>query len=527
MSTVKNIYFSSLLAQLTATVKLKYTEFYPEQQELIYGARSGDVMGVLPTGFGKSVILEVIPFLEPGELHPVIGITPLNAILTGQKKKYGDHAIVIDTAVLEQVCEFGPQSETITRIIEGHFLYILGHPEFITDDRFLKGILRKVKASITHCVIDEAHCILSWGLSEFRPAFLKIATLRSTLHGVKFVALTATAARKSQLQIAEELRMINPLIISASPDRANLFIQVKARQPSTGSDHDPYDSIDYVIDPFIKELVVLKGSFPKTVVFGASLKWLGYCHHRTLNALYESGPTEKPPCVTDWHSELVAQYHAPQTNDMKELIMKDYADNDGKLRLLFASEAFSMGVDIQDIRRIVHLGPPKTLEVYAQEIGRCGRDGELGEIVTYYNKTDIRENCSHVDPIVRNFCHATTCRREILLDYFGFRKDDGQYVNKYKCCDICTGSGNCSTQEKRDIDKTVAQHLCRYIEHINHIHGGPLASLETGMSSSLAEDISRIQGPVTIELLKLEFPDMKDETIDNILAIMCALDLST
>ena len=121
---------------------------------------------------------------------------------------------------------------------------------------------------------------------------------------------------------------------------------------------------------------------------------------------------------------------------MKIDILKEIKKESSKIRVLFATTALGMGVNVPYVSRIIHIGPPSTLEAYMQEIGRAGRSGRKSSVVMYYNNSDIARNKDNIDDSIREYCtSATVCLCKILLNYFGF-----ETVNQEECCVICNGS---------------------------------------------------------------------------------------
>ncbi|XP_052806704.1 uncharacterized protein LOC128235959 [Mya arenaria] len=289
----------------------------------------------------------------------------------------------------------------------GTIRYILVHPEQAFTSVFKKFLMDvSTVVNVSHIIVDEAHCISSWGASQFHPAFLKIGTLRVILTDAKILALTATATEEAQKFIMSYLSMSNVNIITESPDRRNVFLQVEERSPSTGGQNSAEDSVYAVLDKFLQELKLKKQSFEKTIVY-LSLKWCGLVHLR-----------------------------AKIVFDMKTSI----ADADSLIGLLQATEACGMGVDIPDVRRIVHLTPPNNIKTFIQQIGRCGRDGRRNESCVNYSKSDIASNKVNLSDHVRKYLSLDSCRRKFILNYFG-HSDEVVSEQNIDSCDNCS---NCA-----------------------------------------------------------------------------------
>lgn len=145
---------------------------------------------------------------------------------------------------------------------------------------------------ISHIVIDEAHIVLSWGKSQFRPMYLQLPSLRAILQSAKILALTATATAASQEEIKKVLIMPSSIIIRESPDRPNIYLSVKTRPACTGSGRTVEDSYNVVMDPILSRLAFLGASMPRTIVY-MPLQWCGYTHHRAVSRYLVDHPEEE------------------------------------------------------------------------------------------------------------------------------------------------------------------------------------------------------------------------------------------
>ncbi|CAB3991929.1 Hypothetical predicted protein [Paramuricea clavata] len=126
-------------------------------------------------------------------------------------------------------------------------------------------------------------------------------------------------------------------------------------------------------------------------------------------------------CILDW---LFAQFHAPQTRQMKEEILKQLCSKEGIVHVVFATVAIGMGVDIRDIRQIIHIGPPSSVKAYFQETGRAGRDGKPSTALLYYNNRDIAKNRVGMQDDMQAYCASNnTCLRKLLLKSLDYKQD--------------------------------------------------------------------------------------------------------
>ncbi|XP_052783086.1 uncharacterized protein LOC128219316 [Mya arenaria] len=374
----------------------------PKQRQAIASAVVRDTLCVLPTGFGKTRIIENVP---KDNNSVAIVINPLSCIIEQQLQSFSPNAVKLESLSKEEI------SHARDGLEHGNIRYILVHPEQAITSVFKKFLMDvSTVVNVSHIIVDEAHCILSWGASQFRPAFLKIGTLRVILPDAKILALTATATEEAQIFIMSNLSMSNVNIITESPDRRNVFLQVEERSPSTGGQNSAEDSVYAVLDKFLQKLKLKKQSFEKTIVY-LPLKWCGLVHLR-----------------------------AKIVFDMKTRIVDELKKPDSSIRLLLATEACGMGVDIPDVRCIVHLTPPNNIETFIQQIGRCGRDGRRSESCVYFNKSDIASNKVNLSDHVRKYLSLDSCRRKYILNYFG-HSDEVISEQNIDCCDNCS---NCA-----------------------------------------------------------------------------------
>ncbi|XP_071109643.1 bifunctional 3'-5' exonuclease/ATP-dependent helicase WRN-like [Haliotis cracherodii] len=438
------------------------------------------------------------------------------------------------------------------RVKSGCVNFILGHPEHLCSvavKRFLMS--EDISSKISHIIVDEAHCVISWGKPNFRPAFLKVGDLRAILPQARMLALTATATIKVLHEIQQALCMVNPLIVAETPDRPNIYLEVKVRPPSPGSGHSVETSYETVLDPVLLTSRTDGIHFDRTIIY-LPLKWCGHIHHRAITRsllLNQENQETEQGSVEASLKCFIAQYHAPQTQEMKSLITQQMKKPDGQVRLLLATEAYGMGADSPNVHSIIHVGPPNTIETYTQEIGRGGRDGLQSSATLYFNKSDIAANNEHLDDAMRQYCLLKSCRREYLTRYFGF---DLARENKHYCCDNCRKLCTCSEchQSKSNFNssKTGTKHvgkkpvskiriqaarsmLASYFAAENSLVTEIcIPSLSTGLSDKLIGVITKdINTYTDVSLLKENFPDVDMTFATNISAILSkvmSLDLS-
>ena len=201
-----------------------YSFLKPKQVDALKAGSKGDSIVLLPTGYGKSIIFHVLPFAINADASVII-VSPLNAIIMEQRDRFGPHCLVISSEFLScleksQDETHGDKNSDVTRFLSGDFTYLIGHPEQLTNPTLRKILQSRVwEEKLKVVVIDEAHCVLSWGVSDFRPAFLQLKSLRAILPNAFFMALTATATPTALEELSKQLDLREPQIIQTTPDR--------------------------------------------------------------------------------------------------------------------------------------------------------------------------------------------------------------------------------------------------------------------------------------------------------------------
>lgn len=371
--------------------------------EAIYSGR--DTIGVLPTGYGKSIIFHLLPGLffdkinsrytkTDSPFHPVIVVvSPLNSLISDQIRRSTEgkvKAVILnvrkaknsDNLELEETSEMN-----LSWLKDAKYDIIFTHPETVLSCK--KGIELFQSTPYQRCVqaivIDEAHCILEWG-DDFRKDYANLAMLCATFPTVPVVALTATASKRDVTAIKESLNLKNPLEVIENPNRPNIFYKKVFRKG------DDVDFFEEILNPIALGLKEKKVDYPITILY-LPLRWCGFSFKFFQKQLGEDqyyspqdpGRELASSADTKPENRLFAQYHAPQTRTMKDLILKELSSPSSTIRVVFATVAMGMGVDIPSIRNVIHVGPPRTIRKCFQETGRAGRDGQQSFAVLYYN----------------------------------------------------------------------------------------------------------------------------------------------
>ena len=323
-----------------------YPDFRGIQKEIIESIGAGkDTLGLMPTGGGKSLTFQIPALAQDGVC---IVITPLIALMKDQVDHLR-HQGIPAAAVYS-----GMHRDAIVATLENcvlggtRLLYI--SPERIGSDIF-QVKLRHMKVSFI--TVDEAHCISQWGY-DFRPSYLQIATIRRLVPEAPVLALTATATPEVVDDIQERLGFKVKNVFRMSFERKNLAYVVRQTE-----DKDA-------------EMVHILQSVPQTAII--------YCRSRKRTKDVAQKLTEYGISATWYHAGL-------------EPAVKDQRQNDwqnDRIRVIVATNAFGMGIDKPDVRVVIHLDCPSSLEAYFQEAGRAGRDGRKAYAVLLYNGSDRR-----------------------------------------------------------------------------------------------------------------------------------------
>ena len=338
MSNINHI--ESLLQQFWG-----YQHFRTGQKAAIEAALANrDGFVLFPTGGGKSMCYQMAAIAQEGIS---IVLSPLVALMQDQVQQLRDRGIKAD------YLHSGLSYFEIDRILDNgiygdtKLLYIaperLKHP--LTMER-----LRQMNINLF--AIDEAHCISQWG-HDFRPAYREIGELRESFPGIPFMALTATATPKVKEDIIEQLGLIDPLISEKSFGRDNLCFVVREEQ-------DKLTQVAHILSRVEGSAIVYVRSRSKTMDLARHLQ------ERNISAM---------------------GYHAGLPHDVRQTVMQQWMEN--KTRVVCATNAFGMGVDKSDVRTVIHLDLPPSIEEYYQEAGRAGRDGEKSYCLILYNDADV------------------------------------------------------------------------------------------------------------------------------------------
>ncbi len=423
-----------------------YDDFRPGQETLIdHILRGRDVLGIMPTGGGKSMCYQVPGMLLPGI---TLVVSPLISLMKDQvtalKNAGVNAAYVNSTLTLEQL------RLVYRRIGEGAYKIIYVAPERLLAEGFI-SVMQEVTVSLL--AVDEAHCISQWG-QDFRPGYMKIADFLALLPTRPVVAAyTATATAFVREDIVRILGLRDPYIAVTGFDRPNLAFAVEKPKNKTEA-----------LLTFIREREDKSG--------------IVYCATRAN--------VEKVYDLLVKNGISAAKYHAGMEDHRRAAEQDDFSYD--RKTVMVATNAFGMGIDKSNIAWVLHYNMPKSVEAYYQEAGRAGRDGSEAECVLYFSPGDVTtaryliENGGENEEltpeerqtvvegdlerlrIMTEYCKITDCLRGYILDYFG--------QPRRKTCGNC---GNCTGQfEQVDVTKEAQMILscvARVYSHLGYAVG--------------------------------------------------------
>ena len=323
-----------------------FNEFRPLQEEIIRSiARHQDTLALMPTGGGKSITFQVYALSAEGMC---LVITPLIALIKDQVESLRSKNIKV--LAIYSGMSVREIDIALNNAVYGDYKFLYISPERIASGKFREFLVRM---KLNLIAVDEAHCISHWGY-DFRPSYLTICDLRELFPDVPILALTATATQKVVEDIQDKLLFRKKNVLQKSFRRDNLIYMVR----------DKEDKMGYLSDTIQKA----KGT---GIVYVRSRK-----KTREIAQLLQS------------QNISADYYHAGLATDLRSQKQDKWMS--GECRVIVSTNAFGMGIDKPDVRFVIHLDLPDSLEAYFQEAGRAGRDGKKSVAVMLYNSTDKR-----------------------------------------------------------------------------------------------------------------------------------------
>jgi len=391
-----------------------HSEFRPAQEQVIDALLSGrDVMGIMPTGAGKSVCFQIPALLLKGA---TIVISPLISLMKDQVaglRESNIPAVFINSSLSAEEYD-----EALKRVISGYYKIVYVAPERLESGDFIDFA---EQANISLLAVDEAHCVSQWG-QDFRPSYLRIRRFIERLKVRPIIgAFTATATDDVKADILRLLQLRDPLNLTTGFDRPNLYFGVE--RPKNKAIRF-YELVDQRSD--------VNG-----VVYCSTRKGVdavcGELQRRGFSA---------------------SRYHAGLEPEERRINQDMFLSSD--ISVMVATNAFGMGIDKPDVRYVIHYNMPKNLENYYQEAGRAGRDRDPAECILLFSEDDIKtaefltkgsqknpeltareQKMVHrlderrLDKMIR-YCEVDSCLRAYILKYFG-EKASGNCGNCSSC----------------------------------------------------------------------------------------------
>lgn len=383
-----------------------FTAFRGQQEAIIaHIVAGGDALVLMPTGGGKSLCYQIPALVRPGM---AVVVSPLIALMRDQVealKQLGVRAAALNSSISPE------EAGRITADIRAGKIDML----YVAPERLLTDSMQNLLSNcqLSMFAIDEAHCVSQWG-HDFRPEYMQLAMLHERFPGVPRLALTATADTPTQNEIVKQLKLEKGRVFITSFDRPNIRYRITPKSK-------PREQLLRFLDDGHK------GS--AGVVYCLSRARV----EETAEALGKKGFAALP-------------YHAGLSADTRNRHQDRFLKEDGII--MVATIAFGMGIDKPDVRFVVHMDLPKSIEAYYQETGRAGRDGLPSEALLLFGIEDAAKmrfmiesgegsdqrkqlECRKLDALV-GFCTSVKCRRQMLLGYF-----DEQQPQPCGNCDTC------------------------------------------------------------------------------------------
>src|SRR5579863_661192 len=390
-----------------------YDAFRPKQEEIVRTLLVGrDVCVVMPTGGGKSLCYQLPAALQAQQT--AIVVSPLIALMQDQVAQLTQMGIA--AAVLNSSQGWKEQRETERRAEAGKYRLLYLSPERLAKKEMIQWLQ---KVPVSFFVIDEAHCISEWG-HEFRPDYRELKLLKKEFPGKPIAAFTASATHRVRHDIIEQLKLKDPGKFIASFHRANLNYQII---PCDGSNQEE------------QLLAILKkhaGS--PVIVYSPTIKRVG----TTVRTLQEEGIA-----AIGYHAKM----DSAERKENQERWMSD------EVNVLVGTIAFGLGINKPNVRAVVHLALPKSIEQYYQEAGRAGRDEKPADCALLWQKRDTALLAHFIEQVeddaekargwqryrdITGFVTSRQCRHKRICAHFG------EAVKWEKCdaCDFCLGARN-------------------------------------------------------------------------------------
>lgn len=385
-----------------------YDSFRGKQEEVIQSVMAREnTFVIMPTGAGKSLCFQLPALLMEGT---ALVISPLIALMKNQVDQLS--AFGIEAGFLNSSMNRADYEAVKEKVLNKTLKLLYVAPESLVKQEIV-DFLKQAKVSFL--AIDEAHCISEWG-HDFRPEYRRIKEIMSQIGSVPIIALTATATPKVRTDILHNLQVHDANVFITSFNRENLYYEIR---PKVSTKAATTEIIKYIKSQGDKSGII-------------------YClSRRKVEELAE---------ILNVNAIKAVPYHAGLDASTRSRHQDMFLSED--IQVVVATIAFGMGIDKPDVRFVIHYDVPKSIESYYQETGRSGRDGLEGNCILFYDFNDIvklekfmkdkpvseKESGKHLLYEMAAFSESGTCRRKLMLHYFG-EKFEEEACNKM--CDNC------------------------------------------------------------------------------------------
>ena len=460
-----------------------YDSFRPGQSGIVSAILAGrDVLGVMPTGAGKSICYQIPAAILPGV---AIVISPLISLMRDQVDALND--VGLPAAFINTTQTPDEQDLVFAQALSGQIKLLYVAPERLETERFRNFAVR---VPISLVAVDEAHCVSQWG-QDFRSSYLGIGEFIAGLPTRPTVAaFTATATERVRRDIVSILGLHTPSITVTGFDRPNLYFDVISMPRKDKASW----VASYIASHPDESGIVYCATRKETEALAESL-------NSAVAELRDAGGAD----VSDIGTIAVA-YHGGMSADAREKAQRDFVTD--RVPVVVATNAFGMGIDKSNVRFVIHHNMPESIEAYYQEAGRAGRDGEPSRCTLLWNESDIVTRRRLLDSDYENerltpeeqeavraskrrlldamvgYCRTTDCLHAYMTRYFGetagaAAKTDGKCVG---------GCANCEhTFETIDVTD-IARAISRCVHDVNqHVGSGKIVKVLRG---SKAQDLS-------------------------------------